>query len=177
MLHPGSVLAIWWNTTAFDVPWIRDQHARIAHHCGIPARSAECPDDGQAVRLAGLTGLRVPRRHIRWRRTVPLRTHLADIGSRSAFLVPEQTANRAFFTEERERLRAIFPDELVTETYVVDLLMAAPPAPGIGKGNATPVSSSESSHNLRAATASRAFAVRPTSFGAPRLSRRPPGPA
>ncbi|KOT52233.1 MULTISPECIES: class I SAM-dependent methyltransferase [Streptomyces] len=127
VLRPGGVLAIWWNTTAFDVPWIHAQHQRIAQHCGVPPRSAARPDDHEAVRLAGLTGLQVTRRHIRWQRTVSLDTHLANISSRSAFLVLDQNANRAFLTEERERLRAAFPEEVVEETYVVDLLLARSP--------------------------------------------------
>ncbi|WP_252826181.1 class I SAM-dependent methyltransferase [Actinoallomurus soli] len=127
VLRAGGALAIWWNTTAFDVPWARAQHERIARHCGVPPRSAVRPDDGEAIRLAGLTGLRVARRHIRWQRTVPLDTHLANISSRSAFLILDQTANHAFLAEERTRLREVFPDETVEETYVVDLLVAARP--------------------------------------------------
>ncbi|MFG2260448.1 class I SAM-dependent methyltransferase [Streptomyces mirabilis] len=127
VLRTDGTLAIWWNTTAFDVPWIRAQHERIAHHCGVPARSAVRPDDGEAIRLAGLTGLRVVRRQIRWQRTVPLDTHLANISSRSAFLVLDQITNRAFLAEERRRLREAFPDELVEENYVVDVLVAARP--------------------------------------------------
>ncbi|MBY8877324.1 class I SAM-dependent methyltransferase [Actinacidiphila acidipaludis] len=125
VLLPGGALAIWWNTTAFDVPWIRAQHERIAAHCNVPARSSQRPDDEQAVRLAGLSGLRVTRRQIRWQRTVSLDTHLANIGSRSALLVLGPHANRAFLGEERMRLREIFPDEVVEEIYVVDLLVAA----------------------------------------------------
>ena len=127
VLCPGGALAIWWNTTPVDVPWIRAQQARIADHCGVPLRSAARPDDDEAVRLAGLTGLRVARRHIRWRRTVPLDTHLANISSRSAFLVLGQDANRAFLDAERGRLREAFPGERVDEVYVVDLLVAAHP--------------------------------------------------
>src|SRR5690242_8539719 len=41
VLRPGGALAIWWNTTAFDVPWIGAQHRRIADHCGVPARSSK----------------------------------------------------------------------------------------------------------------------------------------
>lgn len=82
------------------------------------------PDDSDAVRLAGLSGLRVARRHVRWSRTVSLDTHLANIGSRSAFLVLAEDDRRAFLSEERGRLREEFPDETVEETYVVDLLMA-----------------------------------------------------
>ncbi|MGW3208326.1 class I SAM-dependent methyltransferase [Streptomyces sp. NPDC001135] len=127
VLRPDGALAIWWNTTAFDVPWIRAQHERLAHHCGVPPRSAVRPDDREAVRLAGLTGLRVVRRQIRWQRVVTLDTHLANISSRSAFLVMEQAANRAFLAAERRRLREAFPDEVLEETYLVDLLLAAHP--------------------------------------------------
>ncbi|MER6045939.1 methyltransferase domain-containing protein [Streptomyces sp. NPDC001793] len=127
VLRPGGVLAIWWNTTAFDVPWSSAQHERIARHCGVPPRSSVRPDDREAVRLAGLTGLRVVRRQIRWQRRVSLDTHLANIGSRSAFLVLDQAANRAFLAEERRRLREVFPEEAVAETYVVDLLVAGRP--------------------------------------------------
>jgi ubiquinone/menaquinone biosynthesis C-methylase UbiE len=127
VLCSGGALAIWWNTTAFDVPWIRGQHERIAHHCGVAARSAVRPDDDEAFGLAGLSGLRVTRRKIRWQRKVSLDTHLANISSRSAFLVLGQAANHAFLAEERTRLREAFPAEVVEEIYVVDLLVAARP--------------------------------------------------
>ena len=127
VLRAGGALAIWWNTTAFDVPWISEQHERIARHCGVAPRSSVRPDDAEAVRLAGLTGLRVRRRQIRWQRTVSLDTHLGNIGSRSAFLVLEPAVKEAFLVEERGRLEALFPAGGVEEAYVVDLLMAARP--------------------------------------------------
>lgn len=127
VLRAGGALAIWWNTTAFDVPWVREQHARIARHCGVEPRSAVRPPDGDAVRLAGLTGLRVARRHLPWSRTVALDVHVANIGSRSAFLVLEEADRRAFLAEERARLVGLFPAEVVEETYVVDLLVARRP--------------------------------------------------
>ncbi|WP_030985830.1 class I SAM-dependent methyltransferase [Streptomyces sp. NRRL S-1813] len=129
VLLPGGALAIWWNTTAFDVPWISAQHERIALHCGVgvPQSSRARPDDSDAIRLAGLSGLRVARRQLRWSRTVPLDTHLANIGSRSAFLVLAEDDKRAFLSEERGRLREVFRDEAVEETYAVDLLMATRP--------------------------------------------------
>jgi SAM-dependent methyltransferase len=127
VLRAGGALAIWWNTTAFDVPWIREQHGRIAHHCGVKPRSAVRPSDGDAVRLAGLTGLRVARRQVRWSRTVSLDVHLANIGSRSAFLVLDEAARQAYFVDERERLSRMFPHQKVEETYVVDLLVALRP--------------------------------------------------
>ncbi|MCK7626531.1 methyltransferase domain-containing protein [Streptomyces sp. RS10V-4] len=124
VLRPDGALAIWWNTTAFDVPWIRAQHARIAHHCGTEPRSATRPDDDTAIRLAGLTGLRVVRRQIRWSRVIGLDAHLDNISTRSAFLVLDQARNRAFLADERRRLRDEFPEERIEETYLVDALVA-----------------------------------------------------
>ncbi|MFC3983215.1 class I SAM-dependent methyltransferase [Streptosporangium jomthongense] len=127
VLRPGGALALWWNTNAFDIPWIRAQDERIARHCGVPPHPVTRPDDGEAIRLTGLTGLRVVRRLLRWQRTVSFDTHLANIGSRSAFLVLDQATAHAFFTEERQRLHDAFPDETLEETYVVDLLVATRP--------------------------------------------------
>ncbi|MFI0902198.1 class I SAM-dependent methyltransferase [Streptomyces sioyaensis] len=130
VLRRGGALAVWWNTHALDVPWIVAQHERIARHCKVKPRSGVLPDDRDAVRLAGLTGLRVVRRHVRWSRSVPLDVHLANIGSRSAFLVLGEESNRAFLAEERRRVREIFPDGMVEESYVVDLLVAERPRAG-----------------------------------------------
>lgn len=127
VLLPGGALAIWWNTTAFDVPWINEQHQRIAYHCGVKPSSRARPDDGDAIRLAGLSGLRVARRQVRWSRVVSLDLHLSNITSRSAFLVLAEEDKRAFLFEERRRLRKMFPGEAVEETYVVDLLLATRP--------------------------------------------------
>ncbi|MGI5341076.1 class I SAM-dependent methyltransferase [Streptomyces sp. CA-181903] len=128
VLRPAGALAIWWNTTAFDVPWIRAQRERIARATrGTAPAPATRPGDEDAVRLAGLTGLRVARRQLRWSRTVSLDVHLGNIGSRSAFLLLDEGRRRAFFAAERAVLRAAFPDEVVEETYVVDLLVALRP--------------------------------------------------
>ncbi|MFC8520299.1 class I SAM-dependent methyltransferase [Streptomyces sp. NPDC057257] len=127
VLRLTGALAIWWNTTAFDVPWIRAQHERIARCCARKPRPATRPDDNEAVRLAGLTGLRVARRQVRWTRKVSLDVHLANLGSRSAFLVLEKARRHAFFAEERKLLGASFPDGTVEEGYLADLLVAVRP--------------------------------------------------
>ncbi|MGW4767388.1 class I SAM-dependent methyltransferase [Nocardia sp. NPDC004278] len=130
VLRSDGALAIWWNTTAFDVPWIHAQHLRIAHHCGTKPRPATRPDDAEAIRLAGLTGLRVARRQMRWSRTVSLDMHLANIGSRSAFLVLDESRQRAFLAEEHRLLSTAFPDGTIEETYLVDLLVGRFPSSG-----------------------------------------------
>lgn len=127
VLRYDGAVAIWWNTTAFDVPWIRAQHERIARHCGTKPKPTVRPDDGEAIRLAGLTGLRVARRQMRWTRVVSLDTHLANITSRSAFLVLSEARRHAFLVEERRRLQEALPDDTVEETYLVDLLLATRP--------------------------------------------------
>ncbi|MGW3009866.1 class I SAM-dependent methyltransferase [Streptomyces sp. NPDC001219] len=127
VLSPAGALAIWWNTTAFDVPWLRAQHERIARCCGTQLAPARRPGDSDAIRLAGLTGLRVTRHQVRWTRVAPLDMHLANLGSRSAFLVLDGARRRTFFSGERRMLSDAFPDGEVEETYLVDLLVAVRP--------------------------------------------------
>ncbi|AXK32326.1 class I SAM-dependent methyltransferase [Streptomyces armeniacus] len=130
VLRPGGALALWWNTDAYDVPWIAAQAKRVERHCGAEIVGdknsmgiGRPDDDAEAARLTGVTGLDWTRRQLRWSRVVPLDTHLANIGSHSAFLI--QGAERAaeFLADERARLAAAFPDGTVEETYVVDLLV------------------------------------------------------
>lgn len=45
VLRPDGALAIWWNTTAFDEPWIREQHQRIANRCGTQHSFRARPND------------------------------------------------------------------------------------------------------------------------------------
>ncbi|MEU8827496.1 class I SAM-dependent methyltransferase [Streptomyces sp. NPDC048636] len=123
VLRPDGALALWWNIAATDVPWIAAQNERIAHHCGVTPPPAARPDDRRAVRLAGLEGLRVARRQVRWSRTVSLDLHLSNVSSHSAFLVLGEAGTEAFLAEERAVLREVFPDERVEEAYEVDLLV------------------------------------------------------
>ncbi|MFC5149872.1 class I SAM-dependent methyltransferase [Streptomyces aureoversilis] len=124
VLRPDGALALWWNTSALDVPWTAAQGERIARFCGVGSSPPPSFDDSRIVRIACLSGLRVARRQVRWSRTVPLETHLANIGSHSAFLVLDRARSRAFLADERTRLREAFPDGTVEETHLVDLLVA-----------------------------------------------------
>ncbi|WP_432585248.1 class I SAM-dependent methyltransferase [Streptomyces sp. HD1123-B1] len=124
VLRPGGALALWWNIAATDVPWISAQSERIAHHCGVtPPPPTTRTDDRGAARLAGLEGLRLARRQVRWSRTVSLDLHLSNISSHSAFLVLGEPGTRAFLAEERTHLRDVFPGGEVEESYEVDLLV------------------------------------------------------
>ncbi|MFD7924164.1 class I SAM-dependent methyltransferase [Streptomyces sp. NPDC059740] len=127
VLRPGGALAVWWNTTAVEVPWLTAQNERIAEHFGVRRPQRKRPRGDRAIRLAGLAdaeGLQAERRQTRWSRVVPLDTHLANIATQSAFLVQGEAASRAFLAAERDCLLALFPDGLVEESYLVDLLVA-----------------------------------------------------
>jgi hypothetical protein len=63
-------------------------------------------------------------RRVRWSRRVPVGVHLANLGSHSVLLVHSEEHTRAFLAEERARLRSLFPDGVVEETYDVELLVA-----------------------------------------------------
>ena len=124
VLRPGGALALWWNTTALDVPWHADQAHRIDRFFGRD-RIVATNGSGADLALADPTGrLDFTRRAVRWSRSVPLDTHLANIGSHSVFLVHDEDATAAFLTEERHHLLDVFPDGTVEESYVVDLLVA-----------------------------------------------------
>ncbi len=129
VLRPGGALALWWNTAAVDVPWIADATLRIHRFLGVdPGTPIEKSASGAPAALADTAGrLDFTRRQIRWSRTVPLDTHLANIASHSGFLVLGDEATSGFLTAERARLRALFPTETIEETYDVDLLVAVRP--------------------------------------------------
>jgi SAM-dependent methyltransferase len=124
-LRPGGALALWWNTSALDVPWIAEQQERIRIHFSLDATGV----DGRArtSREADPTGrLDFRFRQLRWSRSVSVDTHLANLGSHSVFLVHDEKESRAFLEEERRRLLDLFPEGTVQETYDVQLLVATP---------------------------------------------------
>jgi SAM-dependent methyltransferase len=128
VLRPGGALALWWNTSALDVPWIDAQTDRIQRHFGVD-RVVEKNGDGTRSALSDPTGrLHFAHREVRWSRRVPLDLHLANISSHSIFLVHGEESTAAFLAEERRHLLAAFPDGTVEETYDVELLVAASPS-------------------------------------------------
>ncbi|WP_327317008.1 class I SAM-dependent methyltransferase [Streptomyces sp. NBC_01235] len=129
VLRPGGALALWWNTSAVDVPWIDAQTDRIQRHFGVD-HVVQKSGDGSRSALADPTGsLDFAHRTVRWSRRVPVDTHLANIGSHSVFLVNGEESAAAFLAEERRHLIAAFPDGTVEETYNVELLVATATRP------------------------------------------------
>ncbi|MEU2623398.1 class I SAM-dependent methyltransferase [Streptomyces sp. NPDC007157] len=124
VLRPGGALALWWNTDALDIDWIVGQNERMSRFFGediatVKRKAADRTD------LADPSGrLRFARRAVRWSRRIPLDTHLANIGSHSAFLVTPADRRTAFLAEERAHLLKTFPEGIVEETYDVLLLVA-----------------------------------------------------
>ncbi|MFJ4524388.1 class I SAM-dependent methyltransferase [Streptomyces sp. NPDC088810] len=127
VLRPGGALALWWNTSPLDVPWIAEAGRRVARFLGADV-AAEASKPGRPDQQADPGGrLDFARRTVRWSRRVPIDTHLANIGSHSAFLVTPGERTAAFLEEERAHLLEVFPDGTVEETYDVLLLVARTP--------------------------------------------------
>ncbi|RZU30354.1 methyltransferase family protein [Streptomyces sp. BK022] len=129
VLRPGGALALWWNTDATDVDWIAAAAARAARFLGLPAHTEQRKAADRAAAADPSGRLDFTRRSVRWSRHVPLDTHLANIGSHSAFLLTPEPARTEFLEAERAHLIKVFPDRLVEETYEVVLLVATTPEP------------------------------------------------
>lgn len=128
VLRPGGALALWWNTSAFDVPWIAEAGERAARHFGFDVSAEKRALGSHTADVAGR--LDVVRRDIRWSRRVSLDTHLANLGSHSLFLLQGEERSAAYLAEERRHVLEVFPDGIVEETYDVLLLLATtPPSP------------------------------------------------
>ncbi|MEU9093630.1 methyltransferase domain-containing protein [Streptomyces sp. NPDC048428] len=125
VLRPGGALALWWNVADRDAPWVAAQDARLRRFFGAEAGTEDTSAHGSPVRHGDLPpGLDFANRRVPWTRRIPLATHLANLGSHSAFLVLGEAPTRRFLDEEREHLAPLFPDGTVEEAYVVDLSVA-----------------------------------------------------
>ncbi|MFE6978001.1 class I SAM-dependent methyltransferase [Streptomyces sp. NPDC057682] len=120
VLRPGGALALWWNDSDASVPWIAAQDARLRRLFGAEDR----PHDPLARFRRLPASPCFVHRQVEWARSVPLRTHLANLASYSDFLVLGAEATEAFLAEERAALGEVFPDGTVEERYVVSLAVA-----------------------------------------------------
>ncbi|GHB69032.1 methyltransferase [Streptomyces xanthochromogenes] len=146
VLRPGGALALWWNRTDHSAQWLADQDARVHDffRTDPSARAGQGDQAGPAdhQRPSGISalqrgghpwvdipGLTFTERNIPHTRKVPLTTHLANLGSHSAFLVIGQERTREFMTRERAVLSKLFPDGTIEESYVVHLRLARTEGP------------------------------------------------
>ncbi|MFF6997772.1 class I SAM-dependent methyltransferase [Streptomyces sp. NPDC008313] len=129
VLRPGGALALWWNTDAMDVPWIAAQSERVNRHFDGEHTGKQGASRSPAeLAFAGAPYVPHPtERRVRWSRTVPVDTHLANIASHSIFLVAGKERTAAFVAEERAQLLGTFPGGLVEEVYDVILVVARRP--------------------------------------------------
>ncbi|MBD0742151.1 class I SAM-dependent methyltransferase [Streptomyces sp. CBMA152] len=124
VLRPGGTLAVWWNTTDHTVGWLADQDARVRAYLGAPDAGSSQVARGDGRIQPDPPVFAFTQRRIPWTRRVPLATHLANLGTHSAFLVLGAERAQEFLTEEHRVLSALFPDGMVEESYVVDLWTA-----------------------------------------------------
>jgi SAM-dependent methyltransferase len=120
VLRPGGALALWWNVVDRSVDWVREQDERLTR-----LKDRRGPDDltARAPRLVQDVdpGLLPAYREVRWSRTVPLTTHLANLATHSFLAVRPPAEQRAVVDAERAVLTSIFPEGEVTEPYTVRL--------------------------------------------------------
>ncbi|WP_367321555.1 class I SAM-dependent methyltransferase [Streptomyces sp. HUAS ZL42] len=126
VLRPGGALALWWNMDPHDVPWVMEQAERVRQHFNGRHSNKQGASDTRAT--DSFEGAPVVPAHahrvVRWSRTVPLDTHLANLSSHSIFLLQGEEATNAFLAREREHLLRTFPDATVEEVYDVLLILA-----------------------------------------------------
>jgi SAM-dependent methyltransferase len=125
VLRPGGTLALWWNVPDFTVRWLAAQHERISRRFGTTTGARGTSDSVRA--LGAELDVDFTHRQVRWSRRVHLDTHLANLASHSHFLVMARETAAAFLTEERAHLLELFPDGMLEEAYVVDLLTTRRP--------------------------------------------------
>lgn len=123
VLRPGGALALWWNVADPAVPWVAAQEERLRLVAGAAVHR---PGGRHRERLPD--GLAAARRVLHWTRTVPLDTHLANLGSHSLFRLLGEDTTAAHLARERTELLTIFPDGAVEEAYTVELTVTLRPA-------------------------------------------------
>ncbi|AXI78922.1 class I SAM-dependent methyltransferase [Peterkaempfera bronchialis] len=118
VLRPGGALALWWNVKDPEVPWVREQSARMAAACK-QYHDYRAPMDGPG-NLARFD-LRVATATLRWQRRISVETALLDQLSRSYVAVLSPAEREQVLAAEREALLARFPDGVVVEPFGLHL--------------------------------------------------------
>ncbi|MGW2819339.1 class I SAM-dependent methyltransferase [Streptomyces sp. NPDC001415] len=129
VLREGGALALWWNISDHSAEWVAAQDARLHDFFKPDSSDLFRPHNGEGEQRGGhpgtdVSGLDFTDRRIPHTRKVPLATHLANLGSHSAFLVLGEARTRRFLAREHDVLSELFPDGTVEERYVVHLKLA-----------------------------------------------------
>ncbi|MFF2349994.1 class I SAM-dependent methyltransferase [Kitasatospora sp. NPDC058115] len=125
VLRPGGALAVWWNVTDQEVPWVRAAGDRErALLPGAVRQFDELETAGEQWRRLGLDSVATV---LRWERRTTVDDLITDLSSRSYVAVLDEDRRRAVLESEREALRAEFPDGRITVPYLLDLTLAVVP--------------------------------------------------
>jgi len=123
VLRPGGALAVWWNRSDTDVPWVREQWDAVSRHGGEEQQAALSFEAAAAAlrSLAGFSAVASVRG--RWQRTVTVEDSLAELTSHSR-VISLGAARAAYLEEHRGRLQREFPDGRVVQPFTWDLHVA-----------------------------------------------------
>jgi hypothetical protein len=108
------VFGVWWNHTLRDLPWEREQAARLDAAVGPWTRDYTLPEQFRTD-----YGLVPESRMFAWQRTVAVDVHLENTASKS--YVAELPDPNAFLAAERAALLEVFPDGMVVERFATEL--------------------------------------------------------
>ncbi|GAA1375099.1 class I SAM-dependent methyltransferase [Streptomyces beijiangensis] len=127
VLAPRGALALWWNIPDPATAWSAAQEDRLKKRCPGYHSHGIAPEAPGIIKNLD-HALNPAFRLLHWKRTVPLDTHLAHLGSRSYFATMGPQVTEAALAQERAELLSVFPDGQVEEAYALDVTVVRKPA-------------------------------------------------
>ncbi|MCM2580384.1 class I SAM-dependent methyltransferase [Streptomyces meridianus] len=124
VLRPGGALALWWNVPDLAHQWVAEQERRLTERCAT-YRPSGFPDTVPG--LLAPFGLRIATRSVRWSRRITIDQHLECLSSHSFIAMLGDDGAAEILRDERAVLLAEFPDGMLDEPYVLQLVVARRP--------------------------------------------------